>query len=242
MKKSRKKDKHLPKWLKRTFFAFVIAGITGVLLITELNLWVMGSASSLIYDITSQGEAYTEENPYKFSESHDCIIVLGAGLRDDKPSPMLKDRLEKGISLYKAGAAPKLLMSGDHGRTGYNEVQVMKQYAIDAGVPSEDIFMDHAGFSTYESMIRARDIFGVTSPIVVTQKYHLYRAVYIGKSLGIPCLGVATDDFAYGGQFYRSLRECIARCKDVLTTQLGTPPTYGGEQISISGNGNITND
>lgn len=242
MKKSRKKDKHLPKWLKRTFFAFVIAGITGVLLITGLNLWVMGSASSLIYDITSQGEAYTEENPYKFSESHDCIIVLGAGLRDDKPSPMLKDRLEKGISLYKAGAAPKLLMSGDHGRTGYNEVQVMKQYAIDAGVPSEDIFMDHAGFSTYESMIRARDIFGVTSPLVVTQKYHLYRAVYIGKSLGIPCLGVATDDFAYGGQFYRSLRECIARCKDVLTTQLGTPPTYGGEQISISGNGDITND
>ncbi len=242
MKKLRRKDNHLPKWLKRTFLAFVIAGIAGILLIAGLNLWVMGNAGSLIYDTPSDDESHDGEKFFPFSESHDCIIVLGAGLWDDKPSPMLKDRLEKGISLYKAGAAPKLLMSGDHGRTGYNEVQVMKQYTIDAGVPSEDIFMDHAGFSTYESMIRARDIFGVTSPIVVTQKYHLYRAVYIGKSLGIPCLGVATDDFAYGGQFYRSLRECIARCKDVLTTQLGTPPTYGGEQIPISGNGDITND
>ncbi len=242
MKKLRRKDNHLPKWLKRTFLAFVIAGIAGILLIAGLNLWVMGNANSLIYDTPSDDESHDGEKFFPFSENHDCIIVLGAGLWDDKPSPMLKDRLEKGISLYKAGAAPKLLMSGDHGRTGYNEVQVMKQYAIDAGVPSEDIFMDHAGFSTYESMIRARDIFGVTSPIVVTQKYHLYRAVYIGKSLGIPCLGVATDDFAYGGQFYRSLRECIARCKDVLTTQLGTPPTYGGEQIPISGNGDITND
>lgn len=242
MKKLRRKDNHLPKWLKRTFLAFVIAGIAGILLIAGLNLWVMGNAASLIYDTPSDDESHDGEKFFPFSESHDCIIVLGAGLWDDKPSLMLKDRLEKGISLYKAGAAPKLLMSGDHGRTGYNEVQVMKQYAIDAGVPSEDIFMDHAGFSTYESMIRARDIFGATSPIVVTQKYHLYRAVYIGKSLGIPCLGVATDDFAYGGQFYRSLRECIARCKDVLTTQLGTPPTYGGEQIPISGNGDITND
>ena len=186
MKKLRRKDNHLPKWLKRTFLAFVIAGIAGILLIAGLNLWVMGNAGSLIYDTPSDDESHDGEKFFPFSESHDCIIVLGAGLWDDKPSPMLKDRLEKGISLYKAGAAPKLLMSGDHGRTGYNEVQVMKQYAIDAGVPSEDIFMDHAGFSTYESMIRARDIFGVTSPIVVTQKYHLYRAVYIGKSLGIP--------------------------------------------------------
>lgn len=242
MKKLQRKDTHLPKWLKRTLLIFVFAGIAGLLLVTGLNLWVMGNARSLIYGISSQGDPYNKENPYRFSESHDCIIVLGAGLRDGKPSPMLKDRLDKGISLYKAGAAPKLLMSGDHGRTDYNEVQVMKQYAIDAGVPSEDVFMDHARFSTYESMIRARDIFGVTSPIVVTQKYHLYRAVYIGKSLGIPCLGVATDDFAYGGQFYRSLRECLARCKDVLTTHLGTPPTYGGEQIPISGNGDITND
>lgn len=242
MKKLRRKNNHLPKWLKRTFLAFVIAGIAGILLVAGLNLWVMGNAVSLIYDAPAEEDSHNGEKSFRFSESHDCIIVLGAGLWGDKPSPMLKDRLEKGISLYKAGTAPKLLMSGDHGRTGYNEVQVMKQYAIDAGVPSEDIFMDHAGFSTYESMIRARDIFGVTSPIVVTQKYHLYRAVYIGKSLGIPCLGVATDDFPYGGQFYRTLRECVARCKDVLTTQLGTPPTYGGEQIPISGNGDITND
>ena len=104
----------------------------------------------------------------------DCILVLGCGVREDgTPSHMLEDRLRRGVELYKAGVAPKLLMSGDHGRTDYDEVNTMKQYAIDAGVPSEDIFMDHAGFSTYESMHRANSIFCAEKILIVTQKYHL---------------------------------------------------------------------
>lgn len=101
-----------------------------------------------------------------------CILVLGCGVRPDgTPSAMLEDRLKQGIALYNVGAAPKLLMSGDHGQESYDEVNVMRQYALNAGVPSADIFMDHAGFSTYESIYRARDIFGAKKIIIVTQRY-----------------------------------------------------------------------
>lgn len=106
---------------------------------------------------------------------------------------MLEDRLKQGIKLYELGASDRLLMSGDHGRKEYDEVNVMKKFAIDAGVPSEHIFMDHAGFSTYESLYRARDIFQADRIIIVTQKYHLYRAMYIAEKLGLEAYGVASD-------------------------------------------------
>ena len=109
----------------------------------------------------------------------DCIIVLGAGIWGDKPSPMLEYRLQVGIDLYKNNVAPKIIMTGDHGRIEYDEVNVMKDYAINQGVPSEDVFMDHAGFSTYESIYRAKELFKAESVVIVTQEYHLYRAIYI---------------------------------------------------------------
>lgn len=236
MKKQLTKKRIFPKAVWRGLWILGILILTGVLSVAGLNLWVTQSAAPAIHSSLESRETY------KLDSLPDCIIILGAGLRGDEPSPMLKDRLDKGIEWYKNGAAPKILMSGDHGQTGYNEVQVMKQYAIDAGVPSQDIFMDHAGFSTYESMIRARDIFGVKQPLIVTQKYHIYRAVFIGKKLGLNCIGIPTDAFSYGGQFYRNIREYIARCKDVFTVSLGTEPTYGGEEIPISGDGDMTND
>ena len=173
----------------------------------------------------------------------DCILVLGAGLRNDgTPTPMLEDRLNTGITLYKAGAARKLLMSGDHGRKDYDEVQAMKDYAIDSGIPSSDIFMDHAGFSTYESLYRARDIFQAKKVIIVTQKYHLYRALYIANSLGIKAKGVSADTEDYAGQTYRDFREILARNKDFLTTIFKPEPTFLGEAIPVNGDGNQTND
>ena len=111
-------------------------------------------------------------------EQADAALVLGCAVYNGKPSPMLQDRLDTAIALYKEGKVSKLLMSGDHGKQYYDEVGTMKQYAIDQGVPSEDIFMDHAGFSTYESVYRAKEIFQCESIIVVTQQYHLYRALY----------------------------------------------------------------
>lgn len=172
----------------------------------------------------------------------DCILILGAGIRNEKPSPMLEDRLNEGIKLYKEGIAPKIIMSGDHGRKDYDEVNIMKEYAIDQGVPSEDIFMDHAGFSTYESIYRAKEIFNVNKIVVVTQKYHLHRALYIANKLGVEAYGVNSDPRRYVGATYREARELLARNKDFLKCIIKPKPTYLGESIPVSGNGDLTND
>lgn len=176
-------------------------------------------------------------------EGVDCILVLGCQVKNNGvPSDMLADRLRRGVELYDAGAAPKLLMSGDHGRTDYNEVGAMKQYAMNTGIPSAAIFMDHAGFSTYESMYRAKHIFEADKIIIVTQQYHLHRALHIASSLGIEAYGVAADYRAYSGQTARDVREVLARVKDFGTSILHPKPTFLGNVIPISGNGNLTND
>ncbi|MBE6767845.1 MAG: SanA protein [Ruminococcaceae bacterium] len=173
----------------------------------------------------------------------DCVVVLGCLVREDgTPSAMLRDRLRRGVALYEEGVAQKILMSGDHGREEYNEVETMKAYAVEAGVPSADVFMDHAGFSTYESMYRARDVFGAKKIVVVTQEYHLYRALYIAERLGLEAYGVASDYETYYGQVKRDAREVLARVKDYFTSRFQPAPTYLGEAIPVSGNGDVTND
>ena len=173
----------------------------------------------------------------------DCILVLGCGVRDDgTPSAMLSDRLSVGISLYESGASPKMLMSGDHGRVTYDEVNTMKQYAIDRGVPSEDVFMDHAGFSTYESIYRAKEIFEADKIIIVTQEYHLYRALFIAEKFGLEAYGVSADLQGYSGQQARDAREVLARNKDFMTSIFKPKPTFLGDAIPVDGNGDITND
>lgn len=171
----------------------------------------------------------------------DCIIVLGAQVKaDGTPSKMLRDRLDEGIRLYEAGAAPKILMSGDDGQVEYNEVAAMAAYAEDAGVSKKDLFLDHAGFSTYESMYRAQYIFGVKRAIVVTQKYHEYRALYIGQRLGMDVRGVSAADINYAFQGFRDIREIMARDKDFLQCIFWPKPTYLGDKIDIKGDGRQT--
>lgn len=173
----------------------------------------------------------------------ECILVLGAGVRENgNPSLMLSDRLSTSISLYGSGVCDRLLMSGDHGRAEYDEVNVMKDIAVEAGIPSEHVFMDHAGFSTYDSLYRARHIFQAERVIIVTQQYHLYRALYIARSLGIEAIGVAAPGENYYGQTYREVREMAARTKDFLLTITKPEASIMGETIPISGDGNITND
>ena len=172
----------------------------------------------------------------------DCILILGAGVRDDgSPSHMLEDRLLTGIDLYKNGLCKTLLMSGDHGREEYDEVNCMKDYAAKTGVPAEDIFMDHAGFSTYESLYRARDVFGAKKIVIVTQEYHLYRALYVADALGLDAVGVSADLRTYYGQSLRETRELAARVKDFLYTIFQPLPTYLGAPIDLSGDGAVTN-
>ncbi len=173
----------------------------------------------------------------------DCILVLGCRVHEDgSPSLMLADRLEKGIELYESGASARLLMSGDHGRSEYDEVNTMKAFAVEQGVPSEAVFMDHAGFSTYDSIYRAKDVFQAEKIIVVSQEYHLSRALYIAERLGLDAYGVAAADISYQGATYRSLREAAARGKDFLLAWVQPQPKFLGEAVPVSGNGDLTND
>ncbi len=190
---------------------------------------------------SSKKQIISKEEAEKL-ENVDCILILGAGIWGDKPSPMLEDRLTQGISLYKNGVSNKIIMSGDHSKKDYDEVNVMKKFAIDEEVQSEDIFMDHAGFSTYESIYRAKEIFKAKKIVIVTQKYHLYRALYIANKLGIEAYGVSSDPRKYVGQTSRELREILARDKDFIKCIFKPQPTYLGETIPVSGNGNQTND
>ena len=209
-----------------------ILGLCAILLTVAINLYMMESVKSRIL---------TPEEASRLD--FDCILVLGAGLRrDGLPSMMLADRLTVGINAYELGAAPKMLMSGDHGREDYDEVNAMKNYAMERGVPSFDIFMDHAGFSTYESMYRAHDIFQVEKALIITQRYHLYRALYNAQRMGIEAYGVASDVRRYARQPYFDFREYFARVKDFVWGIVKPNPTYLGAVIPITGNGDVTND
>ncbi len=170
-----------------------------------------------------------------------CALVLGCAVYSDgEPSAMLRDRLDTGIALYNAGVVPKLLLSGDHGQVEYDEISVMYNYCLNAGVPEEDIFLDHAGFSTYDSVYRAQNIFCVERMIVVTQTYHEFRALYTAEQLGIDAVGVSSDQQSYAGAVYREIREVLARAKDFFKVLVKAPPVYGGEEIPITGSPDLS--
>ena len=196
----------------------------------------------LIYEYEGESAGLPGETDAAIKDfDADCILVLGAGIKDtETPTDMLQDRLDAGIALYYAGAAPKLLLSGDNGTNWHNEIHVMLTYCLEAGVPAEDIFCDHAGFSTQESMLRARDIFGAERVIVVTQKYHELRALYIGKKIGLEVLGVSSSQRDHSGQIFRDVREIAARNKDFYMLLLGLERAVGGEPYDLSGDGRAT--
>ena len=217
----------------RFLSALLCLAVVGLCGVWGINGIVVSSAEDRI--LTPQEAAALE--------GVDCILVLGCLVKDNgAPSDMLSDRLRRGVELYGMGASGKLLMSGDHGREGYDEVSAMKRYALNAGVASADVFMDHAGFSTYESLYRARDVFCAKKIIIVTQEYHLYRALYIAEKLGLEAYGVHADYRGYTGQRSRDIREVLARVKDFGTSIFQPEPTYLGETIPVWGDGKVTND
>ena len=218
--------------MKKLLKCIIIVLVIGFITVISINFYVKSTTKKLILN----------DDEYSQLTDVDCILVLGAGIWGDKPSPMLEDRLNEAISLYKNGVSSKIIMSGDHGKTDYDELNTMKNYAIQQGIPSEDIFMDHAGFSSYESMFRAKEIFGANKIVIVTQKYHLYRSIYIARQLGIEAYGVGADPRKYVGETYREIREILARDKDFIKCIFKPEPTYLGDTIPVSGNGDITND
>ena len=214
----------------------LILGFFALTAVIGVHLWIYIIVKDRIY-------APDEIRPEHLAEQTDCILVLGAGVRDDgSPSHMLEDRLLTGIDLYERGFSPVMLMSGDHGREEYDEVNAMKDFSVSKGVPEKVIFLDHAGFSTYESLYRAKEIFGAERIVIVTQEYHLWRALYTADALGLDAVGISADLRTYVGQSMRETREIAARMKDFLWCLIKPEPTYLGEKIDLGGNADVTWD
>jgi len=174
-----------------------------------------------------------------------AALILGARiLGKNTVSHILADRLETGIALYNAGKVQKLLISGDHGQRNYDEVNVMRRYLLASGIPPEDIFMDHAGFDTYDSVYRAKEVFGVESMLIVTQRFHLYRGLFIARSLNIDAAGVDSSLREYNAetQLRNDFREVLARVKAYADVLLVAKPTFLGTKMPISGDGRMTID
>lgn len=224
--------KLIKKVVKRIIFILLIIAGAGILFVVGANLLVI---------LTTVGRMITVQEAW--DKEIDCIIVLGAGVRaDGTPSLMLQDRLDKAVELYEAGVSDKIIVSGDHRSTYYDEVNTMKNYLIGKGIPSEAVFMDHAGLSTYDTMYRAANIFGVKTAVVVTQQYHMYRALYDARALGINAYGVCTEEKEYSGQTYRDIREVAARIKDMCCCILKPESAVTDETIPLEGSGDVTND
>lgn len=204
-----------------------------------LSLLAAGSAAVNLLIVTRAGESAATAAD---APSAQVAIVLGARVDPDgHPSPMLADRLATGVELYRLGKVKKLLLSGDHGTIPYDEVNAMREYVMERGVPAEDVFMDHAGFSTFDSMYRARDVFLVTDTLVVTQDFHLARAVYTARTLGLRATGVSADRRPYLHTYWPAVREWLARCKAFLQLHvLASKPHFLGPTIPITGDGRAT--
>ena len=183
----------------------------------------------------------SQSKPYIFQDMNDLpeteiVLVLGAKVyQQGIMSGMLQDRVETAFDLYEKGKVEKILISGDHGREDYDEVNTVKDHLLEKGVKSEDIFLDHAGFDTYDSLYRAKEIFGVQSVIVATQNFHLPRAVYIGRKLDMETYGLSADRHLYANIDYNRSREIFSKVKAFFDVSLRAKPKFLGEKIPISG-------
>lgn len=171
----------------------------------------------------------------------ECGLVLGAGLRPDgSPSPVLEDRLSEALELYLAGRAKTILVSGDHQTHVYDEPNAMRRWLEDRGVPPAAIFMDHAGTDTYSSVWRARHVFGASRIIVVTQRFHLPRALWMARSMGIEAEGAIADRRLYRGAAWFEAREIVSRTKAVIDVATSRRPHHQGPRIPLDRDGRVT--
>jgi len=220
------------KFIKKCIKPLICLAAAGIILFVGINAFVIIYSSQ--YIISADEAAKLDA---------DCVIAPGALVYNvDSLSPILEDRTQTAIDLYDAKAAKKLLFSGDHGRVDYDEVNAMKKFANNEGISNEDIFLDHAGFSTYETMYRAKNIFCAKKVIISTQKFHLARSIFLARAMGMDAYGVVCDKSDYGRGFQDGFRESFARVKDFFTAIFKPAPTYGGDEIPVSGSGTLTQD
>jgi SanA protein len=168
----------------------------------------------------------------------DCALVLGAGLTEDGlPSWVLEDRLTEALSLWERGRVAKILVSGDHHTAHYDEPNAMRRWLEARGVPPSHIFMDHAGLDTYSSVWRARHVFGASRVVVVTQRFHLARAVWLARQVGLEAEGSPADRRVYRGVIWHEVREVVSRTKAVFDISIARQPRHGGPPIPLEGDG-----
>ncbi len=207
---------------------FIRASLASIVSVGAILWYVKSSSNATIFkDINAVPSKYV-------------AIIFGAGIRQDgTPSKYLKDRLEAGIQLYKHNKVKRILLSGDNGSKRYDELEVMKNYCLNAGVPAKDIFVDYAGFDTYSTVFRAKDLFKVDEAIMVTQAYHLERAIFLGNKMGIQSVGFAADNGSYSLAKKNELREQLALVKSFVDVSRNRKPKYYGGNIDIKGASNF---
>jgi SanA protein len=212
--------------VRRRTVLWIVGGFlaTGVLVVGVANAIVLIGAGGAGHDPARAPHAQV-------------ALVLGALVQPDgRPSAMLADRLDAAAALYRDRRVDRILVSGDHGRLDYDEVNAMRRELVRRGIPDADIFTDHAGFDTWSSMVRARTVFEVRSAIVVTQGFHMARALWLGKRAGLEIHGVAADRSGYGLEGKKSgVREIFARVKAVEDVVTGAKPRFLGPKVPITG-------
>ena len=217
----------LKKWTKHMSIAFLV----GLIFLLGLNLYIHLTTNSFITD-----------DQKNLSPSYTALVLGAKVYESGRPSAVLRDRLDRAYELYRTGKVKRFLLSGDHGQKDYDEVNHMRIYLREKGVPSKDIFMDHAGFDTYNSVVRARDIFEVEDVIIVTQDFHLPRAVFIAHQKGLNAHGFIADKRTYPRMKYLRLREGLASVKAAMEILVNRAPRFGGDKIPITGNSQLSYD
>ena len=216
--------------MKKLVFTVVFLVLLIVIFTTVINIYMINNTKNRIININNL-------DSYKDA---DAILVLGCKAYNDRPSLMLSKRLEKAYEVYQK-LPIKILLSGDHGSNEYDEVNIMKEYLLSFDMPRKDLFLDHAGFSTYDSLYRAKNVFGAKKIIVITQKYHMYRALYLADKLGLDAIGVVADDIPQKGIMLKNeIREILSRDKNFFKGLLKPQSKYVGEYISLNQDGEIT--
>ncbi len=215
---------------KKVLIIISVLVIIIALLTLFINLYMINSTKDKIVDIND------------LNGNYDAIIILGCRVNGDSPSLMLAKRLDKGIEVYHK-INTKLLLTGDHGKNNYDEVNVMRDYLLSDGIKSSDIFMDHAGFNTYDSIYRAKYVFEAKRVIIITQEYHMYRALYLADKLDLEAVGVVANDIPQKAIMIKNeIREILSRDKNFFKGIIKPKSKYLGEIIPLTSDGNITVD
>lgn len=223
-----------PSLAARLLRVLVVLAVAAVAAVAVANIVTVTATRGDVHTVSRTAEILADDPA-------DAVVVLGASVyADGRPSDILADRLEVAVDLYREGAARTIIVSGDNRSSHYNESDAMKAFCVEAGVPSEDVYVDRGGVGTYESMYRARHVFGAERIVVATQAYHLYRAMFAADCLGMEAWGVACDKGSYDNQQAYSAREIMARTKDFYAALLRLPVDTFGETVSLGDSGDLT--